>query len=112
MIDGRADLSGGSVNQSQANIAGRILDAVKIARYAAVWREQHNATGVSEDVVLLVEGVAEIRGRGQRVDRIFFSSQEMPASNGFRTAVLRHSRSLFLSGHVRSLARVKADEHD
>ena len=51
MIHRRADFPGGGVHQAEADIAGRIIDAKKIARDSAIGRQQaHTAQGA--DVVI------------------------------------------------------------
>src|ERR1700674_1796030 len=65
-----------------------------------------------EKVGLFVEGEAEIRAPGQRVDGIFRAREEVPARSRFRTPEMGHRRFFFLKGHIGSLARIKAYEND
>src|SRR5690242_10540356 len=48
VIDGRANLSRGSVHQAKAHIAARIFDAIKVTRDAAARGQEHYAAGVGE----------------------------------------------------------------
>src|SRR5689334_13244462 len=48
VIDGRANLSRGGVYQAQAHVAAGILDTVEVAADAAIRRQDHHATGMSE----------------------------------------------------------------
>src|ERR1700686_61582 len=109
-IDGRADFPRRGVDQAQTHIAAGIFDAVKIARDSAVGSEEHNATGVGKKIILGVEGVAEIGGFGGGVDAFFRAGQKMPAGGSFWAPKMRQRGILFLRGHVRGLAWVKADE--
>ena len=89
MVDGRSDFAGGRVDQAEAHVARRVLDAVEITGDASVWSKQHDAAGVGEEIVFFIEGVAEIGSGGYCVDGFFFSSQKMPARGSFRAGEAR-----------------------
>src|SRR5260370_14020670 len=63
-----------------------------------------------EEISLFVEGIAEIRRLGQRLDGLLRTRKEVPARGRLRAAEMGHRRFFFLSGHVRSLARIKTHE--
>src|SRR5262245_10553187 len=44
-ISERSDLAGRSIDNSEAQVARRIFDAIKITRELALRRQDHNATG-------------------------------------------------------------------
>src|SRR4030088_1606563 len=111
MIDGRSNFSGGSVDQTETHIARWVFNAVEIARDAAIGSEQHDATGVSEEVVRFVKGVTEICRGGQRVNALLFSGEKMPSGRSLGAAVARQGSLFFLGGHKRSFARIKAGKH-
>src|SRR5208282_2123497 len=48
LIDRRANLSFGSFDQSEPDVARRVLDAVKIARNFSLGREDQDGAGVRE----------------------------------------------------------------
>ena len=47
VIDRRADFPGGGIHKTQADIAGRILDAEEVAGDAAIGRQQQDAAGMA-----------------------------------------------------------------
>src|SRR3984893_13685502 len=71
MIDGRADLARGSVDQAETHVARWIFHAVKISRDAPVGHEQHDTAGVRENIPVRVKRVAKVCGFGEGVNRFF-----------------------------------------
>src|SRR5690348_5847518 len=57
-----------------------------------------------------VEGIPEIGAFGKRIDGFFRTGEKVPAAGSLGTAKMSHGHFFFLSGHLRSLAWVKADE--
>ena len=112
VIDRRADFARGGIHEAEAHVAAGIFDTVEIAGDVAVRREQQNAAGVSEEIVLGIEGETEVRGFGRGFDGFFRTGEEMPAGIGFRTAEMSQRFLFLFGGHVRSLAGIEADENN
>src|SRR5215475_3152371 len=60
-IYGRTNLSGGSIHKTQAKVACRKFDSVKITGNVAIGREQEQTARVSEKIVLCIKIEMEIR---------------------------------------------------
>ena len=89
---------------AEASTRPRILNTVEVARDAAIWRQQHDAAGVREEIGLSVKGVAEIGSFGHRVNGFLRARQEMPAGIGFRPAEMAKHFLFLFRGHFRSFA--------
>ncbi len=111
MIDGRADLSCGSVHQSEAHVAAGIFDAVEVPRDAAARRKNHHAAGVSEEIGLGIEGKTKVRGPGRGFNGFLRAGEEMPAGIRLRTAEMNQRLLFLLHSHFRRLAGIEADEN-
>ena len=66
LVDGRADLPGGGLDEAEAQVARRVLDSVEVAGEAAVGRRDHDGARVGELVAVLVVAEAESGGLRQR----------------------------------------------
>src|SRR2546421_13117108 len=110
IIDGRTDFFLRGFHQSEAQIGGRISNAVKVARKPPVGRGDHNAASMHKLMRRLVPAVSETYSRSEARYRILSACQEVPsgiegcAGKLFRVARFR------LRGHARRLRRIKADD--
>ena len=91
VVHRRADAIGRSLDQSQPQILGRILDAHVVLRQLAFRRHNLNRAGVRKLRQLAVRPgnlhVAEAHRLGQRVDVRLRAGQEVPACGRLRMPV-------------------------
>ena len=75
----RSDLFGRGFHESEPQIAGGKLNAVEVAGYPALGRENHDAAGVDILVLPGIVDVAKADGEGQLLDRVGLSGEKVPA---------------------------------
>src|SRR5213592_2877302 len=89
LIDRRADLARRGLDQPQAEIARRRLDAVEVARDGTPRRRHDGHRDVRELPPRRVGGVAEADRAREAVDRRLLARQEVPARGGVEPSVAR-----------------------
>src|SRR5262249_35446259 len=112
VVDGGTDFPRGGINETETHIAAGEFHSIEIAGNVAAGSEQQNSAGVGEVVVLGVEAIAEIGGRGNGFNGFARASEEMPSGSGFRAAEVFERRVLLAGSFFGSVAVVKADEKD
>src|SRR5882757_3423857 len=100
LIGDAADLVVRGLHQSETQVFWRKLHAVKILRDVTIGREHDDGGRVSVLSGLLVPLELETDGLGERIDRVGWTSQEMPALVCAGPAVAAHDVALFGGGHV------------
>jgi hypothetical protein len=88
LVDRAPDALVRGLDQPQAQVARRVLDAVEVARQPARRRQHDHARRVRVLAGLGVVGVAEADRVGQRADLELLADQEAPAVLGGGTVVL------------------------
>src|SRR5439155_20181864 len=111
-VDERSDLSPRSLDEREAQIARRVLDAEEVARESSIRSRDVDRARVSELADPLVPRVPEPDGVGQAGDRPRLSGQEMPATRRAPPPVASDVRLLLRAGGGGSVPRVEADRHD
>src|SRR5258708_23885430 len=109
VIDGRADLSGGSIHEPEAHVAAGILDAVEVARDATVRGKKQHAAGVREEIVLSIERETEVCGSGGAFNGFFRAGEKVPAGIGFRAWETNEGFLFHLPCHLGGLGATECD---
>src|SRR5579872_4586233 len=86
-IDSVADFALGGFDEAHAQILGREIDAIEIARDAALRCEHHDGSGVGELIALDVVLILEAHGLGEGVDGFGPAGKEVPSGGGVGAAV-------------------------
>src|SRR3954452_22807845 len=106
LIGQRADFVLRRLDQSQAQILGRVLDAVVVLRDLALWRQQRDGGGVRELSGFRIVLVLKSGGFRQRVNRFLRTGQKVPAIGGAGASITLQKFGLLLGGHLRRFAGI------
>src|SRR5258708_18014835 len=107
MIDGRADLSGGSIHEPEAHVAAGILDAVEVARDATVRGKKQHAAGVREEIVLSIASETEVCGFGGGFNGFFRAGAKVPAGIRLWAAEMNEGFLFLFRGHLGGFAGIE-----